>query len=1734
MLAEARGPDLQGPGAPWNPPTAGEDTKNPMDHLRQQGEDRQRRISSRKTSFLGLDSRPELLWEDWDQGKDSTKTLVLKNTHNKIQRLHLRPPETKFFTILCPKIIFLSPGLSFSILITFRPLERYEYEDSIGFQCKEGSVVVRLRAIIPRLALEVPDSVLLPVCAVQNSSHITFPVKNTSTIHTYFKWDCGAPFEFSPDHGQLKPGQECHISVVFRPQEALVHRQRVYCRFGEEEDKAESCCTVLLQGLGKYPYLQLRNPAAKEEKEQEASVLQFGSLAVGQSLQKHLDIFNPSGVTSSFSLSRLSGGVPLLGSEFLCDVTGGEVAPGGSLRATVTFSPAVVDTVSIEYLSLKCRGALNEDHLKLTGSCIGPKLSLTASVLDFGCVDDGEACTQTVDLVNSSSVEGVYQWDLDCSGHSVFSIQPASGTVQPHSQTSLTAVYRPTQPIAHHRRVPCVVLHRDHLFLDLIGTCHSELQKPAILKPEHLVLYKLYWNRRQIPQNTRGAMERERSADQQDQHCTLEEPNQRPDSSAVVQKTPMEEFYQFSLGGKDPVSSISTSSPHVSVSPRDLLFNHKISSSFLSTSSSSSQSVSITNYTSGKLCLVWTDAQDSQFTVSPSSCDLAPLKSTSFRVTYDPKPLNALHGAQLECFAFYKMDERHFGLQVLCPPWCVTVRVIGHSFSAGKEHFLPCCSLKPPQVVFPGINAVSYQTALLQNCGELPVTFCLDLNSNPALAKSVSVIPNCGLIQPGLHQIFTLRSTPTVESPKQGFCLKLQLNAAKHRPELTVVSVIEKLRVSLEGEGILYVQPTAVGSRTLRPHHIRNLSPLPLRFHWSIRKRDQELISVEPDAGEIHPNEILIQTWSFSPLANKAYTLKPTLFFWPSRTDGAHKSHLTLTVEGTGSKGFIEAKKPILDVKETLVGNYRSFEIPLVNNSLCSVSFQLSVEQTILDEELVPDPEPCALQLDCERGIIASRCTMLLQSTFRPHRRGQYLWKISDQTTTDCGLESSLPKAVCEVRAKAVFPTLQVTDVCGGGNLGTLSKMHLWQLFSLDSLNQHLLSNTSSAELIYRNPTKHSLHSGPSFFTKVMLDFNFSAAPISSEPSTFRLMFHNPGSVPVDWAFLFPEDQQIELDYWTETGVFSSTELSQMKVQENRLFSISPRSATLQPGQQRAVLFSYSHDSVGMNRFAVVLKLCNGREILLNLKGMTVERNRPYLHFPFRRHVLTSMTIGDCIPPRQGYVIYNAGSVPVHYEVDTAVLSQLQMDNFNHPVLCCLSPEGEVPAGKTALLEWIFSPLEAKTYHMDVPIHIQDGDSTLVQFEGSGSDTTLDSSNTLNCSDTKESAPCVQRLPFPGQLVFLSADRVSLGDIPVCSQTSRILFLSNVSCTDTVHYTWDLRQQGAQQVLQIRPERGILSPGEVTLCVVTFTSTKYPTVYQLDLICQLFQEVALTRYQKALQLLEVERLKERDEFTITEKNLSVSQRDLIHKAVPVALSLRKDSPFRKYKTLPPICASRGCDSAGATCSRAERRAQREMVKIPKQPEPPQPALLHLEVTAHSHGLLEYNTHFPDQLNTFHSCLQSVEPQKPPGTSGMLPSHSPEQETSVHILTTLLWSIVNDSAFVQSLFTLACKPVDYYPSEATPSDRPPSSPCPRPPVKSSGVTEVPVDRAGTAQLGTRDKQHTDCAPVDVIKDVLRNTFQNMMMEGVRGELRLWEQPSVISPPVSTRNGKTSRATFEEKS
>lgn len=103
----------------------------------------------------------------------------------------------------------------------------------------------------------------------------------------------------------------------------------------------------------------------------------------------------------------------------------------------------------------------------------------------------------------------------------------------------------------------------------------------------------------------------------------------------------------------------------------------------------------------------------------------------------------------------------------------------------------------------------------------------------------------------------------------------------------------------------------------------------------------------------------------------------------------------------------------------------------------------------------------------------------------------------------------------------------------------------------------------------------------------------------------------------------------------------------------------------------------------------------------MNFIGVTVEEKVPYIHFPSNTHTFAPVAVGEKQCPKQVYELFNGGSVPVVFEIDCGPLDMLRTENFEHHVMDCLNPKGVIPAGKSQLIEWLFYPLEAKTYQVN-------------------------------------------------------------------------------------------------------------------------------------------------------------------------------------------------------------------------------------------------------------------------------------------------------------------------------------------------------------------------------------------------------------------------------------------------
>ncbi|XP_069717405.1 cilia- and flagella-associated protein 65 [Phaenicophaeus curvirostris] len=1726
------------------------------------------RNAKKKAVFWGIEVAETLKWRGWELGKEMIKHLILKNVHEKTQKLSYRCPSTRFFFTVFPQPITLSPGMSLALPIVFRPTEKREYEDSICFKKAEGEFSVTLHATLPQSCLSFPAAIQLPICAVHNVTETTFPVRNTGDLVTAFTWEMPSPFYMIPDRGTLNPGAECTVKVGFQPKVAVVYDVVATCWFGDEEKQKK---TIQLKAQAKYPYLQVSVTGEEYEGAQPGKfqdVLCFGSVPVGTTVEKCAEIFNMSVVDAPCRIERAKD-PPLRDQVFFCDELHAVVPAKGKLVLCIRFQPQRAGEHSTDYFTITSAGGLLQTVLKVSGSCKGPLVSLHQHSMDFDWINIGESLMQILKISNTSDVPAYYQFDIDGRG-SVFSLDRPCGILEGTTTLELKVTFRPTHPISYHRRVVCLVHHQEPMYVDFFGTCHSDTAKPAILQARHLSWYRTNMVRGLTfyPPDILNVMLKDGKL-QMDEKGALRLPPEIP------QNEPPKEYFEANSMTEyfyDGVSSDLALFPtHVSVSPREYDFGccmlfRKVKPLPLC----------VTNHTKGTITVAWTPCHSSSFQVRPEICDIPPLKSSAFHVLFHPTQLNSLYATELEGFAFYKVLRHYTNIEedaTICPSWCLTVRLRAHSFEAEREHFIPQYVLDVPKA-FPPVapNTDTYCSMLLSNTGTSLITFSVD----KAACHSVLVKPCSGHIIPGGHQIFFLCTHPVNTVSKQ-HVLPLQLNSFPgYTKEIALQSCGESLVLLLEGGGNLYFKPVYIGTSSTRMYTIKNCTRLPMFFTWKIHQSDKKILSVSPTAGILQPYEAMAQAWTFTPDKEIKYLLRATVFVGRKNPDPQSPKSVryALRIIGEGALGTIKAQKEHLDLGNVLVGDLQSCNIVLLNDGICSLKYILSVEQLITgpcDPEEVHS-DPLALELEHPRGTISARSKAFVQVTVMPARRLHYTWSIKyticNTTATDTVSTKEEQKPLCCIVATGVYPTLYTTDACSAGSASGISKSYLWRLFNLDTLNEYLQQDPTPSELTYRVPTRHSTRLIPPVYTPLLLDFNFGSAPIGSEPSLVMLLMVNKGVVPVEWAFLFPSDQKMDMEHWAEDVDFSPCELNHMRIQDSQLFSVSPKSGKLLPGQEESVQLSYRHDSIGTNHLPVLLKVSYGREILLNFSGVTLEQDQRYISFASTKHLFTPIAIGTSQPPIQIYELYNGGSMSVMFEVQLDNIVRIQEDNFQHPVFVCLTPRGEIPPGTTGRIEWIFSPLEARTYWVIVPIHILGGETALITFQGVGYDPNTAGDTATSTEVLSPLAfPDSTKLALPEQAVTLSHHRICFGNIPDRTKASRLVFLNSASESKAVAFVWRINTCKDKKVLKIAPESGVVQPGESIPCFITLQPSG-SAFYSIDLVCEVHIQEALVQYKRGLQEWEREKERRAVEFTITEKDLGTKKKPKLlagRSSDSAETENLPESPavLRKYKTLPPV---KNHPIPNLPAGHFERRLlDKEASHVRVKPEPPKPILLHLGVTARSYSTEDFFNNFTSEFpKYFLSCPISNWPLESKFVDGtrdrdrmdmdpkwlsLAAASKQELQIVTHILTGVIRGLLENTQFHDAVRRSLDEPIPYFSqfqceeSAELQDMRQCSTVSSRVSAFSDLYPEKDGERKEMRQETSpkndlleswermseilhheqlreqREMMSRQPALGNLVELVLENTLQNILIEASRGELVLTARPRVIALPSS---------------
>lgn len=182
-------------------------------------------------------------------------------------------------------------------------------------------------------------------------------------------------------------------------------------------------------------------------------------------------------------------------------------------------------------------------------------------------------------------------------------------------------------------------------------------------------------------------------------------------------------------------------------------------------------------------------------------------------------------------------------------------------------------------------------------------------------------------------------------------------------------------------------------------------------------------------------------------------------------------------------------------------------------------------------------------------------------------------------------------------------------------------------------------------------------------------------------------------------------------------------------------------------------------------------------------------RNEPFVFFPSSKFEMEPVDIGLTEYPIQVYELFNGGDIGAEVEIDYSLIDELNADNYARPILKCLTDSViRIPPGSCFETKWKFSPIEAKTYEVDILFKVNKVNFTAVTFKCIGYDKRK-MNNAIMDNRIKE-IPEKQLFTLPNQLALLSMDRIVLGDIPLFTRERKIIFVKNNSSEHKISFTW--------------------------------------------------------------------------------------------------------------------------------------------------------------------------------------------------------------------------------------------------------------------------------------------------------------------------------------------------------
>ncbi|XP_045533598.1 cilia- and flagella-associated protein 65-like isoform X1 [Pieris brassicae] len=736
----------------------------------------------------------------------------------------------------------------------------------------------------------------------------------------------------------------------------------------------------------------------------DSRTVDFGCVPLDSKLEKFITIQNTSSKALTYRISHMyiQNNVDRV---FKVAITTKPVESLSSAEVTVTFKPNVPGQSFTDYYLIDdILGNLY--RLTVTGKCFGPDVNLNRRKLVFRiCKNVTEQRTDTISIINKSSIDAPYQWLLPTTGQGYFQISTGDcGVIRAFETITATVTFSGMALGIYTAEIVCLVLNQEPLFLNVIAAVVLP-GNPLYNINDHV--FEKGWKRKR-----RSVHLMENS---------LNRPTHIPAASVY------ETYLDFGTGSVKDIS--------LNISQTLCMTNHQVDDAYMT----------------------WLLDPDNVFLIDPLESIIPPNESRLFTIRFRPNYENEAYGFLLCGDCQHKVYSENSEVKIK-HSW-FRIPCVGNTLAPCTEWITewdcPTEVVLPPTV--PG--RTSFANFMLSNKYDTPMQFKFEAPNE----TNYVLIPMCGIVQGRGWQIITVALEP--KSFGQ-YCETWDVVINKYqKARLCLFGNAETSDVEVISHGynpathaMFEFQPTITGCTNYCTAYFHNLTRMSV--HMRILNSVSWLGADNNGMIVLSPKEILRYHWWFFPKKHdNVYETTVTcscICLIDDRPVG-EPTEIFIHISGFSELPDLRVLPKNLNLHDAVVGDSVPFIITLYNYGSCYFTSKLYHVTDGMGDDYSGDKFEIDSAVNSLKPSNHCEVKMVVTANGSGPRQVDVKYTVLFRTEFDEVQElQPITKTICIVWYDGIYPTIKIKRTISAKCPVLLSNHCVWNIVNVKELNRAL------------------------------------------------------------------------------------------------------------------------------------------------------------------------------------------------------------------------------------------------------------------------------------------------------------------------------------------------------------------------------------------------------------------------------------------------------------------------------------------------------------------------------------------------------------------------------------------------------------------------------------------------------------------------------------------------------